>query len=217
MMSGASIGARQAGHANGFVHHGSGNQPSKERWIAADLLVPQRRTGTSMPGSGTVDSFRLAMIRDLTRRLTEVFPQLPAPSTTRVGAASLPPPWDGSIRAVLADHDPAALRLALLHFRYADAAVVSAARLRRAEQTLGRWRFKVALWHDMPPAPAVPAIVEAARDALAADLDTPSVLRELHRLEIDQHTASGSKFATFAALDEVLGLDLEHLVGKALR
>jgi hypothetical protein len=49
---------------------------------------------------------------------------------------------------------------------------------------------------------------------LADDLDTPTALKVLHRLEIDHSIASGSKFDAFAAADRVLALDLCHLVGR---
>lgn len=218
MMPGASTGARRAGHAPASAPRAGGSPSSEERWIAVDVLVPApRRAGSPEPGAGTADAFRLATVHNLTVSLAEVFPGLPLPRTLRVGAVILPPSWDRPARTALADHDPAALRLALLHFRYSDTAVLSAARLHRAEQTLGRWRFKIALWHDMPPAPPIPGVVAAARAAFADDLDTPAVLRELHRLEIDQHAASGSKFTTFSSVDRVLGLDLTYLVGKVLR
>jgi cysteinyl-tRNA synthetase len=118
---------------------------------------------------------------------------------------------------VLGNHDPAALRLVLLRFSPASPAALSAARLHRAEETIQRWRYKVAMWADMPSAPLVADSVSAARDALAADLDTITVLTDLHRLEVDPQIASGSKFQTFAYLDRVLGLDLRHLVGKLHR
>lgn len=216
MMSGASIGMRRADRAPDSAYHGGGTPSADERWIAADLLVP-RHTEPRDPGAETVDAFRLTVVREVTGRLTETFSLLRVPYPAQTGPVRLAPSSDRSLRAVLDGRDPAALRLVLLHFRYAEPAVVSTARLHRAEQSLGRWRFKMALWHDMPPEPPVPGVMAEARAALADALDTPTVLRELHRLEIDQHTASGSKFATFAALDEVLGLDLKHLVGKVLR
>jgi hypothetical protein len=123
-----------------------------------------------------------------------------------VGMAPLP-------LQLLRERDPFALRLVLLRFPPAGQAALSAARLHRAEETLQRWRFKVAQWADMPSAPPRSQIVDAMLDALG-DLDTPTVLTALHRLEVDPDTASGSKFETFAYLDRVLGLDLCHLVGK---
>lgn len=110
------------------------------------------------------------------------------------------------------EDDPLVLRLALLRFRYADRAVLSAARIRRAAETLQRWRFKVAGWADLASAP--PADLELVRTALTHDLDTAAALRFLHRIEIDSQIVSGSKFETFVGLDRVLALDLAHQVGK---
>ncbi|MDO5865050.1 MULTISPECIES: hypothetical protein [Paenarthrobacter] len=124
--------------------------------------------------------------------------------------ADVPPLTSG----LLGNHDPLALRLCLLRFPYAGPAVLSRARLHRAEETLQRWRFKVANWKDMPVAHAVPDVLAAADGALTTALDTASVLTLLHRLETDQSQASGSKFATFTRLDRVLGLDLLRMVGK---
>lgn len=118
---------------------------------------------------------------------------------------------------LLDDHDPLALRLVLLRFRHSDPAELSIARLRRADETLHRWRLKMSDWADMPRALPSPADVQAMRSALIGDLDTGSVLTCLHRLEIDHFLASGIKFETFAQLDRVLALDLCHLVPPGRR
>jgi len=124
----------------------------------------------------------------------------------------------GAVAGSAVGIDPAALRLALLRVTPAQVFVLSAARLHRAEETLQRWRYKVAMWADMPGAPPVEPVVNAARESLAAPtLDTGAVLTSLHRLEAAPAVASGSKFETFAFLDRVLGLDLTHLVGKLRR
>lgn len=136
----------------------------------------------------------------------------------RVGPVT-PPPYAPEVRQVsdLSLDDPLALRLALLRFQNADPAELSRARLHRAEETLQRWRMKVADWADMPSAPAAPNHVAAMRDALIPGLDTSSVLKQLHRVEIDHALPSGGKFETFAHTDRVLALDLCHLVGKLRR
>ena len=112
----------------------------------------------------------------------------------------------------LTDDDQLMLRLALLRFRYRDRADLSAARIRRAAESLQRWRFKVAGWAERPPAP--PVDTEESRGHLVRDLDTVLALRFLHRVEIDPQSASGSKFETFVGLDRVLALDLSQEVGK---
>lgn len=136
--------------------------------------------------------------------------------TVRVAAVTIPARGEAmlSTSGLLGGHDPLALRLALLRFPYSSPAVLTPARLHRAEETLQRWRFKVADWADMPSAPAPRHSVDTMRDALVSDLDTGTVLKLLHRVEVDLQLASGSKFETFAYLDRVLALDLCHWVGK---
>lgn len=136
-----------------------------------------------------------------------------------IGPVEAPVPADGAplTSGLLGNHDPLAVRLCLLRFPYGGPAVLSRARLHRAEETLQRWRFKVANWKDMPVQPAVPEVLAAADRALTTALDTAAVLTLLHRLETDQGQGSGGKFATFTGLDRVLGLDLLRLVGKTRR
>lgn len=112
------------------------------------------------------------------------------------------------------DYDPLVLRLALLRFSPSEYATLTTARLHRAEETLQRWRFKVAGWANMPPAAMPREPADAMREALSTDLDTGTVLKLLHHMEVDLQLPSGSKFVTFMYLDQVLGLDLRHLVGK---
>lgn len=83
------------------------------------------------------------------------------------------------------DPDPLALRLALLRFASPEAARLSHARLRRADETLRRWRLKVSDWHDMPSSAAPPDTAASIHRHLAARLDTRAVLTLLHRLEVD--------------------------------
>lgn len=95
---------------------------------------------------------------------------------------------------ILDEHDPLALRLALL-----------------------RWRYQVADWADMPPAPMVGDSVETTGEALVSDKDICTVLKLMHRVEADLHLASGSKFTTFSYLDRALGLDVGYLIGTVRR
>lgn len=144
----------------------------------------------------------------------------PAPQTRvlRVGVVRRPPLRAGdTVAGALGGHEPSVLRLSLLRFPPDDPAVLSAARLHRAEETIQRWRYKVALWADMPPAGPIGEIVDGARESIVGRLDTATVLQRLHRLEVEPRTRSGAKFATFASLDRALGLDLCRLVGKVRR
>ena len=141
-------------------------------------------------------------------------PTWSVPFTLRIGEVHVDGRSAGIAPALVAD-DPLAVRLALLRFSFADTALLSTARMRRAKETLQRWRFKVAGWADLPSAP--PAGVEVMTDALTRDLDTSAVLRMLHRIELDPQPPSGSKFETFVGVDRVLALDLSHQVGKLRR
>jgi len=113
--------------------------------------------------------------------------------------------------------DPLATRLALLRVPYDEPAALSLARMHRADETLQRWRLKVAGWADMPSAPPTVEHLESARRSLESGLDTRSVLTLLHRVEVDHRLPSGSKFETFAQIDRMLALDLCRLVGKLPR
>jgi len=108
------------------------------------------------------------------------------------------------------DVDAVAVRLALLRFAPATPADLTRARLHRAEQTLRRWRFKLAGWAEMPPASS--GEFDAIGRSLLGVLDTPAVLTVLHRLEIDHAVPSGTKYVTFARADHILGLDLLRIV-----
>lgn len=150
-----------------------------------------------------------------------VVPDEPTPNTSlaasrlvSIGPVTAHPPAElTEIIAELLEEDPLTLRLALLRFHYDAPAQISRARAHRAVETLERWRFKVAAWHDMPPA-SPPTLLATMHQTLLADLDTPRVLTWLHRIEADPHQPSGRKFAAFADLDHILGLDLGYLIGK---
>ncbi|MEO6999297.1 MAG: hypothetical protein ABI112_14550 [Terracoccus sp.] len=106
----------------------------------------------------------------------------------------------------LVGRDPLTARLALLRFSPSSTAILSAARLHRAGETLDRWRFKVASWKDAPPASA--GDLDPLLGPLANGCDTATVLRLMHRIETDHGIPSGAKYEVFVHLDRVLGLDL---------
>lgn len=122
-----------------------------------------------------------------------------------------PERWDGKLPLLVEGRDPFNLRLALLHFPHAAPAILTAARLHRADETLERWRFKVSYWKDRPEAPA--QHFETLMAPLAGDLDTGSVLRAMHRMEGDHTIPSGAKYEAFAELDGILALDLRRRCG----
>ncbi len=113
--------------------------------------------------------------------------------------------------------DPLALVRRFLHVPYAAPAVMSLARLHRAEETLQRWRVKVADWREMPSAPAPTETIARMQEALVSHVDSGAVLIQLHRVETDLHLTSGGKFDVFTGIDRVLSLDLRHLMGRRPR
>lgn len=122
-----------------------------------------------------------------------------------------PDRWNAAQTHWIDTHDPLAIRVALLRFRPEETAVLSPARLRRAFETLERWRFKMSGWKDQPPAPAHDLATFTA--FLVDDLDTSGLLRAMHHLEMDHTVSSGAKYRTFLALDELLAVDLLRKCG----
>jgi cysteinyl-tRNA synthetase len=111
-------------------------------------------------------------------------------------------------------HDPLALRLAFLGQRYRQQMNLTWASIGAADRTLRRWRDRVAEWAESPSRPMVPEYEIAAYEAFANDLDTPTALQVLRRVEKDPELPSGSKFELYAHLDRLFGLDLTRDVGK---
>jgi hypothetical protein len=83
-----------------------------------------------------------------------------------------------------------------------------------AATTLARWRERVAGWAQSPSRAMSRRYAEAITAAFAGDLDTAAALRELAALEADPGEPDGAKFETFAAADQLLGLDLAREVGR---
>jgi hypothetical protein len=106
------------------------------------------------------------------------------------------------------DIDPLAVRLALLNQSYARRVAIGSEVLLEAAATLRRWRRRVAQWAEAPSRPMPPEAIVTAFAALHDNLDTPSMLAVLARLEGAQHVPAGAKFETFVHLDRVLGVDL---------
>jgi cysteinyl-tRNA synthetase len=111
--------------------------------------------------------------------------------------------------------DPLALRLAFLDHRYRQQLNLTWDTLEAADRTVRRWRDRVAEWANSPSRPMCAEYVGDFITAVEDDLDTPAALRGLRRLEKDSDVPAGSKFETFAYLDQVLGLDLARDIGKA--
>jgi cysteinyl-tRNA synthetase len=111
-------------------------------------------------------------------------------------------------------HDPLALRLAFLEQRYRQQMNLTWASIGAADRTLKRWRDRVAEWAESPSRPMVPEYEIAVYEAFANDLDTPTALQVLRRIEKDPDLPPGSKFELYAHLDRLFGLDLARDVGK---
>jgi cysteinyl-tRNA synthetase len=111
--------------------------------------------------------------------------------------------------------DALALRLAFLEHRYRQQMNLTWDILAAADAAVRRWRDRVAEWANSPSRPMCAQYVSEFTTALENDLDTPAALRALRSLEKDSDVPPGSKFETFAHLDQVLGLDLARDIGKA--
>jgi hypothetical protein len=110
--------------------------------------------------------------------------------------------------------DPLALRLALLEYHYREPAVLARGTLEAADQTLRDWRGLVAGWALSPSKPMCAQYAGDFLGALDDDLDTPAALRTLRALADNGVIPPGSRFETFAYLDQLLGLDLARDVGR---
>jgi len=111
------------------------------------------------------------------------------------------------------EHDPLAVRLALMSFRFDQPADLTDGVMADARETVRDWRRWVARWAESPSKP-VPAHLAEAIQAAFGDLDTPSVVALLHGLAHDDSVPAGAKFETFVYADRVLGLDLPSEIGK---
>ena len=123
-------------------------------------------------------------------------------------------PLDSSL---LHDRDPLAVRLALLRVPPPVCVVLSKARLNRADETLQRWRFKVAGWERFRARPPSRHEVPPGLASLISGCDMAATLTWLHRLEADPRRGSTEKYAAFTEADRVLALDLSLLVGRLRR
>lgn len=101
--------------------------------------------------------------------------------------------------------DPLALRLCFLENRYRSQMDLTWNSINAADETLKRWRTKMATWGQS----AEITIDSEIQSALNNDLDTPKVILRLR--EIEKGNAH-NKRELFLYADEVLGLDLNRPV-----
>jgi hypothetical protein len=135
-----------------------------------------------------------------------------------VGAARLHGGDDASGQTVsevpgAQEHDPLAVRLALMSFPYQQPADLTQDVLVSARQALSHWRRQVAEWAESPSRP-IPAVLAERAQAAFGDLDTVSVTGLLHGLAGDTEVPAGAKFETFVYADRILGLDLARDIGR---
>lgn len=110
--------------------------------------------------------------------------------------------------------DPLAVRLALMEHRYRREVTLTWDVLRAADETLRRWRARVAEWAESPSRPMSTGHAARVRAAFDDDLDTPLALRVLRELERDESASPGARFETFIDADLLLALDLSRDIGK---
>jgi hypothetical protein len=112
------------------------------------------------------------------------------------------------------EHEPLAIRLALLSSPYHQPADLTKDVLADASAAVMRWRLQVAQWAESPSRPVPAQIAETVRSAFG-DLDTVSVLALLRDLASDADLPAGAKFETFLYADRLLGLDLPGDIGRS--
>ncbi|WP_433497935.1 hypothetical protein ACQP1K_23930 [Sphaerimonospora sp. CA-214678] len=110
--------------------------------------------------------------------------------------------------------DPVAVRQAFLAYGYRSPIELTWAVLREADETLRRWRRRVAEWAESPSRPIDKDRAAPVQLALDDDLDTPLALHLLAELGDDESVPPGSRFETFLHFDHVLGLGLPADIGR---
>jgi cysteinyl-tRNA synthetase len=116
-------------------------------------------------------------------------------------------------------HSPLAARLLFLQARYGNQLNFTWDTLAGAERALDRLRSRMASWAKEPRAgqgPGCAGYEERFWAAVNDDLDTPKALAVLAELEGDESLPPSARFASLAAFDRVLGLDLAAQVGQTL-
>ena len=111
------------------------------------------------------------------------------------------------------EHDPLAIRLALMSFPIGQSADLTESVLASADRTAGDWRRRVARWAERPSRP-IPARLAQMAQAAFSGLDIPSAIALLRGLADDDGVPEGARFEMFLYVDRVLGLDLPRDIGK---
>jgi cysteinyl-tRNA synthetase len=101
--------------------------------------------------------------------------------------------------------DPLALRLCFLENRYRSQMDLTWNSLNAADETLKRWRNKLATWGQSSEI----TLDSEMQSAFDNDLDTPKVIIRLREIE---KSNLANKRALFLYADQVLGLDLDRTI-----
>jgi len=107
--------------------------------------------------------------------------------------------------------DPLAIRLVFLENRYRSQMDLTWDQLIAADNVLKRWRTKYQEWAEQEiknDQLAVEELVQTIIEPLRNDLDTPTALINLRRIEKDLAISGKSKAQLFARVDQFFGLDL---------
>jgi cysteinyl-tRNA synthetase len=116
-------------------------------------------------------------------------------------------------------HSPLAARLLFLQARYGNQFNFTWDALAGAERALHRLRSRMADWARVAGGGETPdgaGYEERFWAAVNDDLDTPKALAVLAQLEGDESLPPAARFASMAAFDQLLGLDLTGAVGREL-
>ncbi len=101
--------------------------------------------------------------------------------------------------------DPLSLRLVFLESKYRNQLDLSWDALRAADKTIRRWRLRMSEWGASTDDVNIDDYMALIRN----DLDFPRALVKLRALEKDSTISASQKSATFATLDQILGLNLQ--------
>ena len=101
--------------------------------------------------------------------------------------------------------DPLALRLCFLENRYRSQMDLTWNSIKAADETLKRWRTKMATWGHSTEI----TVDSEIQSAFNNDLDTPKVILRLREIE---KSSADNKRQLFMYADQVLGLDLNRPV-----
>jgi L-cysteine:1D-myo-inositol 2-amino-2-deoxy-alpha-D-glucopyranoside ligase len=110
-----------------------------------------------------------------------------------------------------ADHDPAAIRLAILAHHYREDWDWTDAVLAEAEARLASWRSAAA-----SVAPSADGVLAAVRERLADDLDAPGALRAVDRWAEETRLRSGAAGAQDADAGALVRATVDALLGVRL-